>query len=117
MFAPEAGQRIKIADDIAGSGGIVVKSAGVTVLSGANSFSGGVELMSGTLELHSPMAGGSGTIRFIGGLTAYGHLVIDAAALSGTATQMNLATSLGEFTLGDTIDLPDLAFDATSARK
>ena len=53
-------------------------------------------------------------IRFVGGPNDYGHLVIDADAMFGTATAMAFSTLLGGVTEGDTIALPDLPFDATT---
>ena len=62
-----AGKSATVSGQIVGAGaGLVIRSAGAVVLSGANSFTGGITLQSGVLDLANASAAGTGEITFAG---------------------------------------------------
>ncbi len=117
-LATQAGETIRLAGGI--GGGLSVGGAGTVVLSGANSVGGGTVLGSGTLELGNPRALGevgsnswslgTGWVQFIGAAT----LVLTNAALVGSGTDLTYPGLIDGFTLGGTIRLPGLPFDAAA---
>ena len=68
------------------------------MLGGHNTYSGGTLLGGGTLELQKPNSAGSGSITFLNGTPS-------TTKIDGTTMPTN---AILNFTLGDTIDLPNI---------
>ena len=89
-----------------GSIGVLVNGSGTLKLSAANTFTGGLTLQGGLLELAAPGAAGTGAVDFTGSAT----LIIDAAALGGSAPVFSFANTIDGVAPGGTIDLRSLGF-------
>jgi autotransporter-associated beta strand protein len=77
---------------IDGTGTITVAGAGLTTLSGKNTYTGGTALDSGTLRVANDSALGAGTLRIAGGTTIEGG--------NGDHTLANAVAADGDFTVG-----------------
>ena len=93
-----------------GTGGsLIVEGAGTLTLTSANTYTGGTLLTGATLELGAVgAAGGTHAITFAGN----GDLMIDTAALSGTAPTQSFGNAINGFDGTDVIDLGGTGFAA-----